>query len=158
MNQWFLFLGILEFQYSVEFENVENSTKTLDEDNTIVTKEQLISFRVEVEELPIYVKEKIIDFRCTLFDRIYRKKIEIFNRSRTACKIDIRVPKIFLKYIDIFPSTVFIQGLDSQLINIKLTPSILMLKKLAYFSLITPGFLNCASMSFPIEIQVKKNC
>lgn len=112
---------------------MKNSTKTLDEDNKIITKEQLISLRVEVEELPIYVKEKVIDFRCTLFDRIYRKKIEIFNRSRTACKIDIRVPKMFLKFIDIFPSTVFIQGLDSQLINIKFTPSISMLKKIGLF-------------------------
>jgi hypothetical protein len=50
---------------------------------------------------------------------------------------------------------VFIQGKSSQSVNIKMTPTLLMLKKVAYFSILKDEFLNCALMRFPIEIQVR---
>ena len=131
--------------------------KTVDDKGKLITKEQLLTVRVEVEELPIYVKEKIIDFKCTLFDRTYRKKLEIFNRSRTACKVDIAIPLIFMKYIETSPAMVIIQGNDSQTINIKFIPTILMMKKLAFYSILKEDFMNCAVMSCPIEIKIRKS-
>jgi hypothetical protein len=147
-------IGILEFQFSVVFENVDNSTKSVDEKGKLIMREQLVTFRVEVEDIPIYVNENIIDFRCILYDRIYRKKIEIFNRSKTTCKIDFKIPKIFSKYIEISPENVFVQARDSQVVNIKMSPSVSMMADLAYFSVLLEGFTNSASLSLPIDIQV----
>ena len=117
-------------------------------------REQLVTFRVEVEDIPIYINENIIDFRCVLYDRIYRKKIEIFNRSKTTCKIDFKIPKIFSKYIEISPENVFVQARDSQVVNIKMSPSVSMMEDLAYFSVLLEGFSNSATLSLPIDIQV----
>jgi hypothetical protein len=147
-------IGILEFQFSVVFENVDNSSKSVDEKGKLIMREQLVTFRVEVEDIPIYVNENIIDFRCILYDRIYRKKIEIFNRSKTTCKIDFKIPKIFSKYIEISPENVFVQARDSQVVNIKMSPSVSMMEDLAYFSVLLEGFSNSASLSLPIDIQV----
>lgn len=145
---------MIEVQYSVIFDNVENAPNTLDDKGKIITKEQLILLKVEVQQLPIYVIYDIIDFNCVFFNRIYRKKIEIFNRSNTTNKIEIIVPKIFSKFIEISPSTIFIQPKDSNIVNIKLIPTEEMLINLAYFSVLKEGFMNCATLHIPIEIQV----
>ena len=130
--------------------------KSTDDNGNLILKEQLITIRVEVEELPIYTKDKIIDMRCTLFDRTYRKKIEIFNRSSIACKVEVKISKMFLKFIDINPTTIYVQGEGSQTINIKMTPTLIMLKKLQYYSLLKKDFINSAVMSCPIELKVSK--
>ena len=120
----------------------------------MITKEQLVLFKVDVQEPPIYIRNNTIDFNCVFFNRMYRKKIEIFNRSNTANKIEINVPKMFSKYVEISPATIFIQAKDSQIINVKLIPSADMLINLSYFSALLTGFANCASLCIPIEIQV----
>ena len=145
---------MIETQFSIIFDNVENASNTLDDKGKIITKEQLILFKVEVQDSLIYIKNNIIDFNCVFYNRIYRKKIEIFNRSNTTNKIEINVSKIFSKFIEISPSTIFIQPKDSNIINIKLIPTEEMLINLAYFSVLKEGFLNCATLFIPIEIQV----
>lgn len=114
----------------------------------------MITIRVLVEELPIYVKEKDIDMKCIFYNKIYRKKIEIFNRSKSACKINIKIPYIFSKYIEISPLMVIIPGESSQSVNIKIMPVLNILKKIAYFSILNEEFLNCALFNLPIEIRV----
>ena len=130
--------------------------KSEDPEGNLIFKEQIITVRVEVEELPIYVKDKIIDLKCTLFNRTYRKKVEIFNRSKTACKVDIKVPQIFLKFIEVSPTMVFVQANGSQTINIKITPTLNMLKELYFFSILKEDFINTATMLLPIEIKVRE--
>ena len=127
---------------------------TTDEKGNLILKEQLITIRVEVEELPIYVKNKIVDMSCTLFDRTYRKKIEIFNRSSTVCKVEIKIPKIFSKFVDINPMMMYVQANGSHIMNIKITPTLLMLKKLIYYSSLKDDFINSAMFSLPIEMKV----
>ena len=148
------FIGIIEYQYSITFDNVELSMATTDEKGNLILKEQLITVRVEVEELPIYVKNKIVDMSCTLFDRTYRKKIEIFNRSSTVCKVEIKIPKIFSKFVDINPMMMYVQANGSHIMNIKITPTLLMLKKLIYYSSLKDDFINSAMFSLPIEMKV----
>ena len=150
----FSFLGVIENQFSITFDNVENASNTLDDKGKIITKEQLILFKVDVQEPPIYIKNNIIDFNCVFFNRMYRKKIEIFNKSNTANKIEINVPKIFSKFVEISPSIIFIQAKDSQIINIKFFPNVEMLGNLSYFSSLQEGFSDCATLFLPIEIQV----
>ena len=149
------FIGIIEYQFSVTFDNVEVSMATTDEKGNLILKEQLITIRVEVEELPIYVKNKIVDMSCTLFDRTYRKKIEIFNRSSTVCKVEIKIPKIFSQFVDINPMMMYVQAKGSHIINIKITPTLLMLKKLIYYSSLKEDFINSAMFSLPIEMKVR---
>ena len=148
------FLGVIENQFSIIFDNVENASNTLDDKGKIITEEQLILFKVDVQDPPIYIKNNIIDFNCVFFNRMYRKKIEIFNKSNTANKIEINVPKTFAKFLEISPSTIFIQAKDSQIVNIKFIPTMEMLVDLSYFSSLQEGFLNCATLFLPIEIQV----
>ena len=126
----------------------------LDDKGKIITKEQLILFKVNVQDPSIYIKDNIIDFNCVFFNRMYRKKIEIFNKSNTANKIEMKMPKIFEKFVEISPSTIFIQAKDSQVINIKFIPTIEMLVNLSYFSCLQERFTDCAALFLPIEIQV----
>lgn len=147
-------IGIIEYQFAITFDNVQNNLRTKDEHNRIITREQLITIRVQVEDLPVHVKEKIVDLNCISYDRIFRKKIEIFNESNNVCKIMIKIANLFLNFVEISPSDFFIQAKGSQYVNIKITPTVLMLKKLSYFSVVNKDYFNCAFINLPIEIQV----
>ena len=149
--------GIIECQMAIIFDNIEeNNDKYIDKQGRLIYREQLVTLRANVEELPIYPIEEVIDFKCTLFQRIYRKKLELCNRSTTACKVTIKIAPLFEKYIEVNPNIVFVQGDSIQAINLKFSPNLSMLKTLAYFTLPYEEYENAALLQFPIEIQVRK--
>jgi hypothetical protein len=149
-----LLLGILEREFVVKFHQVDESMKSVDEKGILVTKEQFIRVKVECEELPIYIEDNIIDLKCCLYNRIYRKKLLIHNRGKIAYRLTIKVPQKFSKFIEVGPSVFFVQSKSSQYINIKFTPTVEILEKLAYFTLPNETFPDAALVTLPIEIQV----
>lgn len=149
-----LTVGPIEKKYSLIFAGVKNSDKTVDEHGELITKEQIVTIRVNAKKVPIYVAEEIVDMRCTLHGRIYRKRLELRNRSKTAYRVNINIPSPYNKYIEVNPDMCFVQGTSSQIINVKFTPNVDILRRCAHFSVLHEDFQDAARVSIPIEIQV----
>jgi hypothetical protein len=149
-----LTVGPIEIKFSVFFTSVRNSAMTTDEEGNLITKEQQFVCRVFGEELPIYPAIETMDLKCILHGRIYRKRLELCNRGKAAVRVNFKIAPQFTKYVEVNPDMLFVQGLASQVVNVKFTPTADMLNKVAYFSCLHEGFTNAALLNFPIEIQV----
>lgn len=149
-----LLLGSLERTFVVKFHSVDESANSVDEQGQLVTKEQYIKVKVQCEEVPIYIEDNIIDLKCCLHQRIYRKKLLIHNRGKIAYRLNIKVPKQFRSFIEVGPSVFFVQSNASQSINIKFTPTTEILEQLSFYTLRNEIFPNAALITLPIEIQV----
>eukprot|EP01038_Epipyxis_sp_PR26KG_P006513 gene6513-8951_t len=149
-----LSLGEIEQKFLVTFENVNDLSKTKDENNDLITQNQYFATHVFGEEVPIYVAQEIIDFKCVLFDRIYRNKVVLKNRAKIAYKVTIKLANIFKKYVEISPSMAFIQPKGSQSINIKFTPTIDILDMIKHFTLPYEDFESSALIKLPIEFEI----
>jgi Abnormal spindle-like microcephaly-assoc'd, ASPM-SPD-2-Hydin len=107
-----------------------------------------------VDELPIYPVEETLDLNSVLYGRIYRKRLELCNRTRAACKVTIKVASLFSKYVEVNPSMVFVQAKAVQIVNLKFTPTPDITKRLSYFSVPFEDFANAAALRIPIEIEM----
>lgn len=149
-----LTVGYIERQFVVKFHQVDENAKSVDEKGVFVTKEQYITVRVQAEELPIFVEEEEVDLKCTLHERIFRRKLIVKNRGKTAYRLQLKVMKMFQAFVEVQPSIFFVQAKSSQSINIRLTPKPEIVRKLAHFSLWQDPFPHAGLMMLPIEIQV----
>ena len=149
-----LTVGFLEQRFIIKFHQVDEKMNSVDENGELVTKEQCINVKVFADELPIYVEEEVVDVKCVLHDRIYRRKLVVKNRGKTACRLQMKVMKRFQHYVEVNPNVFFVQAHSSQSINIKFTPKADIVKRLAHFSLPSDPFPFAALMELPIEIEV----
>jgi hypothetical protein len=147
-------VGLVEQQFVVKFHQVDEKMNSVDEKGELVTKEQHITARVFAEELPIYLEEEVVDLKCVLHDRIFRRKLVVKNRGKTACRLQMKVMKRFQHFVEVNPNVFFVQSHGSQSINIKFTPKSDIVKRLTHFSLPSDPFPFAALMELPIEIQV----
>jgi hypothetical protein len=106
------------------------------------------------QDVPIYLPDDVVDMRCTLYDRIYRKRLEIRNRGKAAYRVNIKVHPLFSKYIEVNPVMLFVQAKASQVVNIKFAPTVDIMQKLAHFSVPFEQFTDAATLTIPVEIQV----
>jgi Abnormal spindle-like microcephaly-assoc'd, ASPM-SPD-2-Hydin/Flagellar-associated PapD-like len=107
-----------------------------------------------VDELPVYPVYETLDLKTVLFGRIYRKHLDLANRSKTACKVTIKIPPLFARYVSVNPQMLFVQAGTTQTVNLKFEPIPNIVKKLAYFSVPFPAFANAAALQIPIEVQM----
>ena len=147
-------LGEIVQKFVVIFESVDEIMLTKDDVGVLVKKEQMVTARVFVEEVPIYIAEDIMDFRCTLYQRIYRKKIIVKNRGKSAYRIIIKIAPRFSAYVEVNPNMFFVQAKSSQSMNVRFTPTADMLSKIAHFVLPYEEYQDAALVSLPIEVQV----
>jgi hypothetical protein len=147
-------IGSLEAVFSIIFNKVRNSAKSIDENGDFITKEQLVTVKVVADKVPIYIADEVVDMRTTLFGRIYRKAFELRNRSRTPYRVNIKIKPPFNNFIEVSPQMAFVQGGGSQLINVKFTPTEELVTKCAYFSVPFEDFKDAALVNIPIEISV----
>lgn len=148
-----LTIGPIQQKFSVVFDGVDESFGTVDDLGELVKKEQVVVTTTIGEEVPIYMAEEVMDFRCTMFDRIYRKKIVVKNRAKAAYRVLVRVAQKFSKYVEVTPNMFFVQAKSSQSINLKFTPLSDMISTLSYFSLPYESFDNSAFLTLPIELE-----
>jgi len=147
-------LGEIIQKFIVIFESVDEIMLTKDDIGVVVKKEQMVTARVFVEEVPIYIAEDIMDFRCTLYQRIYRKKVIVRNRGKSAYRIIIKIASRFSSYVEVNPNMFFVQAKSTQSMNICFTPTVDMLSKIAHFVLPYDEYQDAALISLPIEVQV----
>eukprot|EP00597_Dinobryon_sp_UTEXLB2267_P012124 CAMPEP_0170113434 /NCGR_PEP_ID=MMETSP0020_2-20130122/9888_1 /TAXON_ID=98059 /ORGANISM="Dinobryon sp., Strain UTEXLB2267" /LENGTH=1783 /DNA_ID=CAMNT_0010339793 /DNA_START=13 /DNA_END=5360 /DNA_ORIENTATION=- len=149
-----LTVGLIEQKFSVKFNEVEDSAMTVDDLGEPVMKEQFVTVTVIGEEVPIYVAEETMDLKCTLYDRIYRKKITLKNRAKQAYKVSITVAAAYAKYVEVNPTILFVQAKSSQNVNVKFTPAVDMLSKVGYFTCPYEAYTDAALTVIPVEIRV----
>ena len=149
-----LALGVVEQLFSVIFHGVQDSHGTVDEKGELITREQQIAVKVMSEDVPVYLGNENVDVRTTLFDRIYRKRLEIRNRAKSAYRVNINVPAPFNKFIEVNPEMLFVQGSSSQFVNIKFLPTTELLTSCAHFTVPCETFIDAAKIAIPIQMEV----
>ena len=150
-----LTVGAIEQTFAVEYKEVQDTYKSVDDEGNLVTRVQYFDVKTKGEEVPIFLMEETLDMKTSLFGRTYRKRLEVRNRSRQSYRINILIPPPYDKFIEASPQMCFVQvGGDSQFINLRFTPSTEMLTQLSYFSVLEEGFPSSALMNIPIQIDV----
>jgi hypothetical protein len=149
-----LSLGQLEQKFLIIFEDVREVMETVDDLGQLVLREQTVIARTHGDEVPIYVAEEVMDLQCTLHDRIYRKKIVLKNRAKSAYRVIVKVAPMFACYVEVNPTMFFVQARSSQSMNVKFAPTTEFLRSAAHFTLPYDAFESAVMASLPIEVQV----
>ena len=71
----------------------------------------------------VIVKDSIVDFKYCVHNSVYRHGVTLINRGNVALKMKV-VPRLEVQdYLEIFPSSAFIQGDGSFTFNIRFKPT-----------------------------------
>ena len=149
-----LLTGSISQRFCVEYAKVQNSFMSVDDTGALVKRKQYFDVAVEGEDLPIYLVDETLNMQTCLTGRVYRQRIQLLNRSRTAYRVNINIKAPFDKYVEASPAMCFVQGKGTQFINIKYTPTQDMLTDLGYYTVPEAGFDGSVLASLPIEINV----
>ena len=149
-----LLVGPIEQIFNVVFSEVKDADKSVNDLGELVTRQQTLTVRVKGEKLAIFVDSDDVDMRTCFHDRIYRKRLEVRNRAKTAYRVNVKIPALFKGLVSVSPDMVFVQGRSSQFLNIKFSPTPELLAKIGHFCVLREGFLDAALVSLPIELQV----
>ena len=149
-----LLSGELEQICKIFFSGVRDVDKTAPQDGVAAQGEQQFSITALAQELPIYAGEEVVDLKCTLFDRIYRTRVELRNRANSAYKVAVRLAPFLQPYVELSPATVFVQAGGSQTLGLKFTPTRKMVRELAHYTVTHEGFENAIKVALPLEIRV----
>ena len=173
-----LSVGPIEQKFNVRFEGVkEDWVKTTDGEEDpaleetsekIVKRERILTVKCTGEEVPVYVAEEMLDMKCCLMGRVYRRKVVLKNRGTAAYRVMVKVPAEHQDFIEVNPTMFFVQAQGSQSINVRFTPDgdvfgygthsaldkVDILKTLGYFTVPYDEFPGSALLNLPVEIQV----
>ncbi|TMW55694.1 hypothetical protein Poli38472_010576 [Pythium oligandrum] len=69
-----------------------------------------VTIQAQSSQVPMFVNPEVLDFRCCLYDRLYRHQLIVCNRGKVALKMQIRVPKALQDCVDFHPNMGFVQG------------------------------------------------
>lgn len=69
-----------------------------------------LSITAQALEVPIFMDEPVLDFRCCVYGKLYRHQSLVCNRSKVALKIQLRVPKLLEDCVDFHPDVGFVQA------------------------------------------------
>jgi len=139
--------------FSIIFAGVKDSMGTLNDLNELVTREQFVTVSVKGEEVPVYIIDDTVDMRTTLHGRIFRKRLELRNRAKSAYRVNISIPKPYNQFIEVNPPMLFVQSGGAQTVNIKFAPTPDIVTKLAHFSVPYEEFVDTALMNIPIRLD-----
>ncbi|OQS00893.1 hypothetical protein ACHHYP_02182 [Achlya hypogyna] len=69
-----------------------------------------ISVRAQAVEVPLYVETPVMDFKCCVYDKLYRGKLVLRNRGKVALKCQLKVPKYLHDTLEFLPHFGYVQG------------------------------------------------
>ncbi|KAH8098961.1 hypothetical protein JL720_1934 [Aureococcus anophagefferens] len=100
-------------------------------------------------EVPIYVAEPVVDMRCAVYGKLYRKKLMLRNRGKIAFKAIARAPKEFREFFEYQPDMGFVQpGADFEM-SIKFRPTPAVVDRCAPYCIKDRGII-----AVPMRIMV----
>lgn len=149
-----LFIGPVVKRFRVIFDDVSEEEQSRDTTGKLVSREQIIFVKCDAIDLPIFLTNEVVDFKCTVHDRIYRKKFELRNRSGNTCGVHIKIPPPYNTFIEVNPTMVYVQSGGSQYVNVKFTPTPNIIDKLRYYSTVMTEFVDAAYLAVPVRIDV----
>lgn len=146
--------GVRE-EFSVIFDDVRDVDLSTDQEGLPpLQQEQRVVVHFTAEDIPVYVAEEVADLKCTLYGRIYRRRVELRNRSGVSCKVTLKVPSPLNKYVELTPTMVFVQGGGSQSLNLKFTPTPELLTDMVHYTVLRQGFVGAALVTLPVELKI----
>lgn len=149
-----LAVGNIEQVFSVIFAAVRDSDRSINDLGEPALREQSLTVRVKGGKAPIFLDDESVDLRTCLHGRIYRKRLEVRNRAKTAYRVNVKLPALFKGIVEVSPDILFVQGRGSQFLNIKFSPTAEMLAKIGHFTFLRDTFLDAALVALPIELEV----
>jgi len=147
-------VGPAEQKFVVHFEKVIPEDETKDEAGHVVTMAREVTFKGRGIEMPIFVGDEVIDLKCTVHGRIYRRRIELRNRGKTAYRVNISIPAPYNKYLEVSPEMLFVQGDASQEINLKFVPQEDILDFLPHYTYVHEDYIASAEMAIPVQMEI----
>ncbi|EQC33161.1 hypothetical protein SDRG_09147 [Saprolegnia diclina VS20] len=69
-----------------------------------------IRVRAQAAEVPLYVETPIMDFKCCVYDKLYRGKLLLRNRGKVPLKCQLKVPKYLKEALEFVPHFGYVQG------------------------------------------------
>lgn len=147
-------VGPAEQKFVVHFDKVIPEDKTKDDAGQVVAMDQEVVFKGRGIEMPIFVGDEVIDLKCTVHGRIYRRRIELRNRGKTAYRVNISIPAPYNKYLEVSPDMLFVQGGASQEINLKFVPQEDILDFLPHYTCVHEDYAASAEMAIPVQMEV----
>ena len=100
-------------------------------------------------EVPVYVAEPVMDLRCCVYGKLYRKKILLKNRGKIAFKAIAKVPKKFKEWFEYQPDMGFVQPGEAFEMSIKFRPSEGLVPACAPYCILDKGII-----ALPLRIHV----
>ena len=76
--------------------------------------DMLISVSMSTRKVPVYTRTSEVDFRCCVYEKLYRAPLILYNRGKTALKIVVRPPKDVADILSFTPDLGYIQGRDAK--------------------------------------------
>lgn len=64
-------------------------------------------------DVPIYVQDKVLDFKTCVYDKLYRTKLNLWNRGKVALKCQVHTPRELKECIEFSPDFGYVQGCSS---------------------------------------------
>ncbi|KOO24331.1 flagellar associated protein [Chrysochromulina tobinii] len=97
--------------------------------------------------VPIYVERDTIDLLTCCYDGLYRESVVLHNRSKTALKVNVLVPRPLKGYLEFVPSTGFVQARSPFAVSLKLRANPDILKT-------CEQYITDEVLSIPISVSV----
>ncbi|KDO29017.1 hypothetical protein SPRG_06072 [Saprolegnia parasitica CBS 223.65] len=69
-----------------------------------------ISVRAQAAQVPLYVETPMMDFKCCVYDKLYRGKLLLRNRGKVPLKCQLKVPKYLKEVLEFVPHFGYVQG------------------------------------------------
>ncbi|KAF0697262.1 Aste57867_12034 [Aphanomyces stellatus] len=69
-----------------------------------------LSIAAQAVQVPLYVENAIMDFKCCVYNKLYRNKLILRNRGKVAMKCQLKVPPYLADCLEFLPSFGFVQA------------------------------------------------
>lgn len=92
-------------------------------------EEEVVVVRGSCIDVPIYVEQEEYDLKTCIYDHIFRQHIVLHNHQSVAMKIQVKQPKEIHGELQLNPTLAYVQGHESQAIQVKFSPKLGFLEK-----------------------------
>ncbi|GAQ85885.1 hypothetical protein KFL_002590130 [Klebsormidium nitens] len=112
-------------------------------------------------DVPIYLESEEADFKCCVYEQVYRNVLVVANRGKTTMKVTLTPPKGLAGCLQIVPELGYVQAGGTFSFQLKFLPALDLLERCAPHSnsatgtLAVPLRLRIPEQTFPVTAVVK---
>ncbi|OQS07554.1 hypothetical protein THRCLA_00440 [Thraustotheca clavata] len=115
-----------------------------------------INVHAHAVEVSLYVETPIMDFKCCVYDKLYRNKLVLRNRGKIPLKCQLKVPKYLHGVLEFLPTFGYVQGVSEKEIGrfeiqVKFRPTEAIWKKVLKHRF---GIADSGVVAIPLQVLV----